>query len=328
MIRTPDGRLALDNSTLAATARCSTETVLRHVHGLTSPDERATLRSGSAAHEALATYLTTADPERALAVFRTEYYEWATTHVAGDDRLAYDNLHRILSAWFAANPYHSLPFKVEAAEIGFTYPLGDPGTADADLVFCGRIDAIGTSEHDRATYIVEWKTTGLISSSWMTGFRMDSQLSGYIWAAQQHIGRPVVGAILGAIEFSKLPVSDRKCRDHGVPHSECYPAHLKARFAIIQRTPEELAEWRKTALHLARRYRDLATKYGDLATLHAVRTQGKFHRACQWCFAQDFCAVGRPLERVPQMFVYDPWSPLDVAQPPAPPDPPADPPAA
>lgn len=335
-MRTTDGRLAVDNSLLSAVARCSTEAVLRHVHGLTSPDERATLRSGSAAHEALAAYLTTGDAETAMATFEREYAAWSDANVAVDNRLSVTNLRRIMSAWFAAHPLVSLPFKVEVAEIGFAYPLADPTacTCDCDadaprgaspaclcdchLVFCGRIDAIGTGDHDHATYVVEWKTTGAISSTWLTGFRMDSQLSGYIWAAQQHIGRPVVGAILGAIEFSKLPVSDRKCKDHGVPHSECYPAHLKSQIAIIQRTPKELARWRKDALHWARKYRDLERRYSDLNKLHGVVTGGKWNRSCAWCFAQDFCAVDRPIERIPSMFVEERWDPLARSAGPAP----------
>lgn len=348
----------VDNSILSSVARCSTEAVLRHVHGLTSSEERATLRSGSAAHEALATYLMTGDADKALATFTTEYMDWAEKNVANDDRLSFANLTRVMSAWFAANPIASLPFKVEVTEIGFTYPLADPAScrcacandkpapfADTDedlaaweaatakaaascscdchLVFCGRIDAIATAEHDRATYIVEHKTTGQISSTWLRGFRMDSQLSGYTWAAQQHLGRPVVGAVLNAIEFSKLPVSDRKCKDHGVSHSECYPAHLRSQFAVIQRTPEELARWRKDALHLARRYRDLAQRFGDLSRLHGVATQGKWNRSCAWCFSNDFCSVGRPVDNIPQMFVEDRWDPLARAQGPALPTEPA-----
>ena len=302
--------LYIDNSTMRAIAECSNEAFLRYHLGYTTPEERATLRSGEAAHEALAVWFRGGSKDDALARYAELYEEWAEENVAPVDRLSYANTSRILSYWFETHPLTGLPFRVDPklVEIGFAYPLVD------DIIFCGRLDAVATSYEDRSVYVVEHKTTGSITPHWLKNFRMDSQVSGYIWAAQNHTAQLVVGAYLNAIEFSKLPSDpSRKCKTHATPYEECGHLHADFQLLIVQRSQEELEEWRKTAIHLAKRYQDLVRRFPSLAELHKVRTQGKFHGACRFCAFADFCSVGRPMDLVTSMLVHDPWSPFDFA---------------
>jgi hypothetical protein len=77
-----------------------------------------------------------------------------------------------------------------------------------------------------------------------------------------------------------------------------------------------LEEWRKTALNLARKYKELLEKYPTIASLGKLRTQGRFfYGACKECTFSNFCDVGRPLDKVEAMLKLEPWSPYeDVVQ--------------
>ena len=301
----------LDNSTLKPVATCSTQAWLRYWLGYTSPEERAELKSGSAAHEAEAVYFRGGSGADALATYEREYREWSDANVAPDHRLTWENTSKILAYWFETHPRASLPFtiKPDLVEIGFAFPLTD------DIVFCGRIDDVAQGRDDRAWYVVENKHTGRISPDWIKQYRMDSQLSGYIWAAQQHTSQPVVGAFVNAIEFSRLPSDPtRKCKKHAVLFPEC--AHLHATFdlLIVSRTPEALRKWKATAIKLARRFIEMATKWPTIDYLPAVPMEGTFHGACRFCAFHDFCSVGRPANMVSSMLVHEPWKPFDYAQ--------------
>lgn len=300
--------LVVDNSTLSAVARCSTEAVVRYSLGLATRDEKSTLQSGTAAHAAFAAYYASGDATQALDVFETSYRAWADEHVPPDDRLSFGNTSRILAAWMDAHPRHMLPFVPEHVEIGFAFPLAD------DVTFVGRLDAIARGRDDGHVYIVENKTTGRISPAWLSGFRTSSQLSGYIAGAREHTSQLVVGAFLVAVEFSRLPSDPtRKCKTHATAYAECGHLHAVFEMAVVQRTEEQLAEWRRTALHLTRRYQDLLRRFPALVDLHRVRQQGTFTGACTYCACRDFCQVGRPLDLVGTMFVEDRWHPLNHA---------------
>jgi len=54
-----------------------------------------------------------------------------------------------------------------------------------------------------------------------------------------------VGAYINAIEFSRLPSSDRRCTVHAVAYSECGHLHANSDLLIVERTPAEIEEWKK-----------------------------------------------------------------------------------
>ena len=75
-----------------------------------------------------------------------------------------------------------------------------------------------------------------------------TQMTGYVWAAQQLLGgKRVSGAIINGIQVSKLPDINTKlngevykCREHGVGIDECRLTHTKESLAITQRDPHEI----------------------------------------------------------------------------------------
>lgn len=301
--------LYVDNSILSSVARCSTEAHLRHVLGYTTAEEQATLKAGTAFHVAMESWFTIGKIEDAVLAFATSYQEWAEANVSEDDRLSWSNTSRITRYWLETHPSHALPFTVrpDLVEVGFAHPLTDDGT----IMFCGRLDAV--ARYTDAVYLVEHKSTGRITQTWLQKWRLDSQPTGYIWGARQHLNEPVVGVILNAIEFSRLPTSDRNCTRHAVPYAECGHLHGNTEMIVVTRTDEQLAEWRKTAVHLAQRFRDLLARFPTLDDAHRVRMQGTFNGSCGWCAFNNYCAIGRPASYVQANLRHDPWRPYDLS---------------
>lgn len=304
--------LYADNSILRTVARCSTEAVLRHHHGLTSPEEKAAMKAGTVFHHVSEHFFKTQglDIGGSLAIFDAEYIPWADPIVPSDDRLAWPNVRTIIEQWMLMR-VNLLPFQwphPDLIEIGFAIELTD------DITFVGRLDGLVKDTQTDSWYVLENKSTGRISSMWRTGYRSDSQVSGYIYAASLHLGTPVVGAFINAIEFSKVPSDPkRKCKAHGVVYKECGPSHTVSDIFNVARTPQALDEWKREAINLATRYEALRDRFPTLADIGNVPVEGKFSGACTYCQFREFCAFGKPLHQVSTMLVEDRWEPYTHA---------------
>ena len=309
-----DGPIYIDGSTLDAVASCSTEAVLRYVLDYTSREERAELNAGNAVHGALAAWFADEKRDDVLGIFNTAYYAWATENVPADDRLSYGNVYKIMSTWLDNHPVQSFPFQVrkENIEVGFSFPLDDHN----EFVWVGRMDLLGDDLRGNQLFVVDHKTTGRISHYWAKKFRLAASLTGYIWAAQQHVGdTQVTGAYINAIELAKLPSdATRKCKEHAVPYTECGMLHAKAQLiGPFTRTPQQIDEFKKTAIYLGRKYKSLLQRFSDVRRLHRVRMQGTFTNACSFCSFYEFCVNGRPIERVDSYLQKEPWEPFERA---------------
>lgn len=291
-----DGPIYLSASMLEAMS-CSTKAVLRYVLHYTDREERAELNAGSAVDKAVSAWFEGKRRNDCLGIFNTEYHAWATENVADDDRLSYSNVYKVLSTWLDNHPIESFPFRVRKKniQVAFSFPIND------EFVWGGRMDLLADDLRDSHLYVVDTKTTGRISHYWARKFRLSAQITGYIWAAQQHTSETnVTGAYINAIELSKLPSDpSRKCKDHAVPYIECGHLHAKAELiGPFTRTPHQIEEFKKTAIHLGQRYKSLLQRFGDVKRLHKVRTQGAFHNDCPFCPFYEFCANDRPIEHV------------------------------
>lgn len=307
--------LYVDTSLLRDVARCSTLAGLRHISGYTTNEDSAPLRAGSAFHRLAEVWLKGGTKVEALAAFAEDYLPWALGPgaVPTGDRLHPDNLTAILNAWLDSHPLAAFPFTVDPAlvEIGFAFPL----VPDGSIVFTGRMDGIVTGLDDRELYVLEHKSTGRIDTPWVEQWYTDPQVSGYIWAARQHVGRRVVGVYIDAVQFSRLPSDPTKrCTKHGVPYAECGFMHMESHLMPVTRTDEELAAWHKDALHLARRYHDMLTRFPALTDVPRLRTQGKWNGQCRFCGFRKWCQIGRPMRLVDSFMTYDPWKPYDYSQ--------------
>ena len=347
-------RIYIDTTMLTAVARCSTKALVQYAYGYhAAGEEPAYLKSGTAGHEAMATYFKTWDAATALETFRELYEAWAEENVPNpDDRLTYQNTSRILSQWFALHPRNALPFFVrpDLVEVPFAIDIAD------DVIFVGRMDLIAQDATDSAWWIVDHKFTGDIRKwDWSKQFRYSPQLSGYIYAAQRHTDRTVVGAYINAIEFSRMPkpggptlckvhelpfnecgdrhltktgkpqtcrvhhvpymecghLHVRTCQTHGVPSEDCAQLHTNSQILTFTRTPHEINEWQKTAVRLARQFKELIRRFPTIDSIDRVRTQGQFTGECGWCGLADWCLSGRSLDNVGTMLTYRPWRPWE-----------------
>lgn len=304
--------LAVDNSTLAATQACTTKAALRYVLGYTAADDAAPLQAGTAAHAAFAEWLRTGgDVERAMAALAAGYRAWSTEHIDDpDDRLAWPNVERVMRAWFDTHPLATWPVVVPPSmvEVGFALPLAD------GIVFVGRLDALGRDRWG-AVHVVEHKTTGRLDDQWRRTHRLAAQVTGYVWAAQQHVGQPVVGALVNGVEFGRLPASSRKCAKHGLPYAECSPFHIAAEMLLTDRPPHMIDAWRSSAAALAGRFRAIRERVSTIDDVAALPMEGVFTGACARCEFADYCRQGRPTGERPvaAMLRREPWSPFDHA---------------
>ena len=292
-----DGPIYLSASTLDAVASCSTEAVLSNVLHYISREERAELNAGLAVDKAISAWFAGVQRKDCLGIFNTEYRAWATENVADDDRLSYSNVYKIVSTWLDNHPVGSFPFHVrqERIQVDFKFPIGD------EFIWVGRIDLLADDLQDGHLIVVDHKTTGRISHYWARKFRLAASITGYLWAAQQHIGDTQVdGAYINAIETSKLPSDPtRKCKEHAVPYIECGILHAKSQLiGPFTRTPHQIEEFKKTAIYLGRKYKSLLQRFGDARHLHRVRMQGTFTGACSFCQFYEFCVNDRPVEHI------------------------------
>lgn len=317
-----DGRAYTDNTILKSAAACSLQMVLRHVLHWTTPMSAAPLRAGHAAHECFAELnrfqVDGAHPDAArfaaLEVFAREYKPYSDEYVAGDDRLYYDNLHNIVDEWIITRA-DKLPWVVtdkRLIEVGFAYPMDESGLR----VFFGRNDLIARDRKDASWVVPDHKTTGRIDTAWAESWGLDSQLTGYFWAALQHVPN-LRGFYVNGIEFSRLPTSDRKCSVHGLKYHECSRAHLRAEIiGPVTRTPEQMEVWRSMAIRLNDKYRYYAEAYkledvGPTPDLSTVEVEGPFTGACRFCEFRDWCRIGQHAEQLPALFIQDEWMPFD-----------------
>lgn len=297
----------VDNSILTAMATCPTQAAIRYALGLAMPEDKAVLRAGSLAHEILAEHLRGQAVDEALTVVAVaDYIEWATGTLADNDRLHHDNVLKVMRRWLDTHPVSGLPFTVPAGlvEVGFGVPLTD------DILFVGRMDALA-QDASGAWYVVEHKTTGRLDETWRRRYRTSAQITGYVWAAQQHLSAPVAGCFVNGIEFGRLPTDVRKCRTHGVPYAECGPQHARFELLIEHRAPHQLEAWKADAITLARRFKDLKNRVTTLEDVagQSIPMFGQLNGGCGLCQFADYCAVGRPISVGKSMLVYEPWSP-------------------
>lgn len=296
--------LRVSASALASTAICSTKVALSHL-GYDGKEPSGPQMAGQVAHEALAAWLKGLSPDEAVSLFKEKYDPWAATHVEPDDRLEASNLAKILGVYMRRKT-GQLSWKPQAIEEPFEVDLNDDGSIKLIGVFDVRgpwQDPGSDSGHGQSV-VVENKTTGRISSLWVEGYQEDPQLTAYWYAHQEKFGRVPLYVVVNAIEFSRLPLSDRPCRDHGRPMRVCHQLGTHAKFSqfLTTRDPDQVEAWRQGAILLANRYRRIITRYADLEAASTAPQEGKFVRGsseigCKGCQFKNYCFARRPVPR-------------------------------
>lgn len=336
----PNGTLWVSNSDLEAVAACSTKALMRHGFGWATRENHYAAECGEAMHEGQAVYYKTGDAGKALETFKT-LWEPMAQEIDPEgplSRLSLDNVADIYEEWLASHPIKDgvlynrtglglFQLHPELVEVSMQMPLDDrcvfcgegqhptkghDHTYVPSIIVYGRLDAIVTHLETGNWLVNDHKSTGKIDWKFIRKFRLGSQMSTYVHVGQQYTDKEVVGAIITAVELSKLPGSQRKCSTHGLPYIECRSQHAKFETFTVDRSPELLERWRKGAIFQAQKMRDLLTKYPTLHGISRVQMQGMFgNDACVWCDFADWCAADRPVDTVPALFDWSPWIAFD-----------------
>lgn len=115
-----------------------------------------------------------------------------------------------------------------AIEFTFSVPLPIPHPVTGNpLLYAGRFDMLGVDKHS-TLFVVDDKTTSQLGASWSANWDLNSQFTGYCWAAQT-FGYPVAGAIIRGVSLLKT--------DYG--HAQ----------AIIYRPQWVLDRWYEQLIH-------------------------------------------------------------------------------
>ena len=119
-----------------------------------------------------------------------------------------DRMLEALLEYFTEYPLETNPVKPiligerkHAIEFTFSVPLpiNHPETGNP-LCYQGRFDML--ADYNGARFAVDEKTASQLGSQWMMQWDLDSQFTGYCWAAGEY-GYPVAGAIIRGISILK-----------------------------------------------------------------------------------------------------------------------------
>ena len=294
-----DGKFRIDGSALKAGYKCSTQAVLRYGWGLTAKAEKASLLAGQAFHAAIATHVG-APGYDGLDEFDLIYKDWAQVNVAGDDQLSYANTRRITQMYLDAHQVmgngvvKGWPFTVTHVEVPFEVPLDV--VDGVEILFVGRMDVVG--EYNGYPVIDDHKSTKSINQWWKDEFSMSSQITGYCWAAEQVLGRPVIGAFITGVEWQRPVDLTRKCTKHGVKRAECDAIqHPKwETVGLLERNAEMIQNWLDDAVPMAGNLYKLFQQVGDNMEdyLQQLAMEGQFTGECKQC---EFRKGGREIGR-------------------------------
>lgn len=84
-----------------------------------------------------------------------------------------------------------MPFMIEISMDGYDDPT--------PFLFAGTIDGVCTV--DGAPYLLEHKTTGRMSGSYINSFKPNDQVTGYIWALRQYVENPPASAYINIVHL-------------------------------------------------------------------------------------------------------------------------------
>lgn len=326
-----DGLLVVDNSILAATAKCHTYAYVRYALGLNTREESLALAAGSAYHLGLKSWLDGDGVKQALRVMADSYEAKVDSYLrkVERDRLGADD-RRFEPEWVEAIFHQYLtendrkfPFKVVGGTmekpIAAPFPMRNLESGK-EVLYVARLDAVVRKWESGGRWSMDHKSTKRATEWWIEKEKISSQFSGQMWLAQQPALRDFLGTdtsfqgvVLNVIEIPDPHKSEQTCRDHKVSYQECSVRHAGSTFVYVQRSKPEMEGWLWTARKLTREYDRLVTlaKADGIAGIPNVQMQGRFNQGCVFCSQREWCRLGRNTSKAAQRitFIDDPWDP-------------------
>lgn len=192
---------------------------------------------------------------------------------APEDFLGAKSLDRLVYAlleYFEQYPMESdpiRPFRLatgkSAVEFTFSIPLGidNPDTGEP-LLYGGRFDML--AEYNQSLFVEDDKTASQLGAQWMRNWILDSQFTGYCWAARD-FGYPVAGAIIRGLSILK----------NGFGHAQ----------AIVYRPDWQIERWLQATRHTVRLMIEYHRQsfFPPVLDKHSCNSYGgcAYHRLCE-----------------------------------------------
>lgn len=316
----------VDNSILSATAKCHTYAFVRYALGLDIKGEALALAAGHAFHTGMELWMNKEGIKKATREMMKQYDAAVTRylHTAELDELGGDDA-RFQPDWVASIFYAHLqkleerfPFKILKGSM--EKPIATPfpvAGLKVPVIYVARLDAIVRKWEAGGKWSFDHKSTRRITEWWEEKQKTSSQWSGQVWMSRQHGMDELEGVIVHAVELPNPHTSDRKCREHGVPYTECTVRHATYSFIYVTRSQAEIEGWHFTSTALTREFallKEKAELYG-MDAIGDVEMQGRFNDGCTFCSMKEWCRLGRNSSprAVKATFIDNPWDPREVA---------------
>ena len=314
-------KLTLSASSLENVAKCTTKAWLSKICGLTTREESAPLKIGSAAHFGAAVWFKEQDREKAYQAFAGEYQEWAEMNVLDDDIRGWPNSHEVYWAWLCGLDEGSLPFTWEAEQVEQHLQASWGVVNGVDVTLEGYVDLPVRERITGDRWVLDHKFTGWLKRDTIEAWKLSAQFRCYAWLWEQVTGEQVSGLYVNAIEWSRLPKisynkpkkdgtqTERKCRTHGVPYSECRFYHANKELVPMTLMPGDLTLWQENTQELIGRLTGWIQEFEHLDprdVIDRIPMEGTFSGACSWCEFKRFCVSGRQRHLLDTMMVERP----------------------
>lgn len=92
--------------------------------------------------------------------------------------------------------------------VEFTFGIAIPGTQHPEtgnpIIYGGRFDML--AQRKGHVFVVDEKTASALGDQWRNNWTLDSQFTGYCWAARSY-GHPVVGAVIRGVGLLKTKIT-------------------------------------------------------------------------------------------------------------------------
>jgi hypothetical protein len=256
-----------------------------------------------------------------MTVFRNAYFPWASQFLSVESPLSWENTSVSLEHWFATHQPDSptfpkpIPSSLEAI---LSHPLWEEVWGKR-VIFVGLVDGIVQNPATGLLSLMDHKTTSFsLTKFYADQFILSSQLSGYLWLAQQNAIHdklnspyPISTVLINAIQFAKLPDSTRKCPLHSLPYLECRRFHANsALLGPFSRTPNLIETWHRNAIALTQRWIALKETFPSLNNFSTIPKDGQFaYNICPRCSFFGPCRGMIPPESLEMAYTTREWTP-------------------
>lgn len=142
---------------------------------------------------------------------------WGDYEPPADSVKTYENLLLALDNYAETRPLatdhikpYQLPSGKHAVEFTFAIPIPDvihPQTGNP-ILYAGRFDMLAVFQN--CLFVEDDKTTTRLGPTWMRQWALNSQFTGYCWAAREH-GLPVAGAVIRGQSILSKSFENAEC---------------------------------------------------------------------------------------------------------------------